>query len=89
MFGGRRVIVTEKLDGENTSMYNDILHARSKDGRHHTAQDWVRRLHATLKGLGTIPKGWRFCGENLYERHNISYDDLKSYFYLLSIKILK
>ncbi len=39
MFCGRRVIVTEKLDGENTSMYNDILHARSKDGRHHRAQD--------------------------------------------------
>ena len=85
MFGGRRVIVTEKLDGENTSMYNDILHARSRDGQHHPAQDWVRSLHATLKGLGVIPPGWRFCGENMYERHNIPYDHLNSYFYLFSI----
>ena len=30
-FQGRDVVVTEKMDGENTSMYRDYVHARSLD----------------------------------------------------------
>jgi hypothetical protein len=40
-FEGRRVIVTEKMDGENTTMYSDYIHARSVDGRSHSSQDWA------------------------------------------------
>lgn len=32
-----------------------------------------------------IPSGWRLCGENLYARHSITYNNLESYFYLFSI----
>ena len=28
-FNGKEVIVTVKMDGENTSIYNDFIHARS------------------------------------------------------------
>jgi hypothetical protein len=83
MFEGQEVIVTEKLDGENTSMYQDHIHARSLDSRQHPSRNWVKALHGSVAHL--IPAGWRLCGENLYARHSIGYDNLKSYFYLFSI----
>ena len=82
-FTGQRVVVTEKLDGENTSMYRDHIHARSIDSKHHPSRDWVKGFHATI--AHEIPEGWRLCGENLYARHSIAYDHLRSYFYLFSV----
>jgi hypothetical protein len=82
-FEGKRVIVTEKMDGENTSIYKDYIHARSIDGRDHWSRSWVKNLQAKI-GY-EIPEGWRFCGENLYAKHSIGYKDLSSYFALFSI----
>lgn len=82
-FEGREVVVTEKLDGENTSLYHDTMHARSLDGRHHPSRDWVKALHGRI--ASEIPKGWRFCGENVYAEHSIRYEALESYFYLFSV----
>jgi ATP-dependent RNA circularization protein (DNA/RNA ligase family) len=82
-FHGKWIVVTEKMDGENTTMYNDAIHARSLDGRHHASRDWVKGLHGSIKHL--IPDGWRICGENLYAKHSIHYEDLKSYFMVFSI----
>ena len=82
-FDGLEVVVTEKLDGENTSLYRDNFHARSVDGRGHPSRDWVKALHGQI--AAGIPEGWRLCGENVYARHSIAYDDLDSYFYLFSI----
>jgi len=82
-FVGREVVVTEKMDGENTSLYRDTLHARSLDGRHHPSRNWVKALHARIRSH--IPDGWRLCGENLYARHSITYEALTSYFQLFSI----
>jgi len=82
-FEGKRVIVTEKMDGENTTIYSDYIHARSIDGRNHWSRSWVKNLQGRI-GY-EIPKGWRICGENLYAVHSIKYDDLNSYFYVFSI----
>jgi hypothetical protein len=82
-FVGKQVVITEKMDGENTSMYRDGIHARSVDGRHHPSRDWVKALHARI--CHEIPEGWRLCGENLYARHSIAYASLDSYFNLFSI----
>lgn len=82
-FNGRRVILTEKMDGENTSMYRDGIHARSIDSAHHPSRDWVKRIWSQV--AWHIPVGWRVCGENLYARHSIAYDNLESYFYVFSI----
>ncbi len=82
-FEGVDVVVTEKMDGENTTMYRDGLHARSLDSRHHPSRDWVKRLQAELGYQ--IPERWRLCGENLYARHSIAYTGLQGYFYLFSI----
>lgn len=80
---GQEVIATEKLDGENTSLYRGYLHARSVDGRHHPSRDWVRQFHASIQH--EIPEGWRICGENLFAKHSIKYTGLPSYFLGFSI----
>ncbi|MEU2452976.1 RNA ligase family protein [Streptomyces sp. NPDC012765] len=80
---GREVVVTEKLDGENTTLYADGLHARSLDSAHHPSRAWVKGLQGRI-GAG-IPAGWRVCGENMYARHSIPYEDLDSWFYGFSV----
>jgi hypothetical protein len=80
---GREVIVTEKMDGENTTLYTNGFHARSLDSRHHPSRDWIKRFHGNMSYM--IPEGWRICGENMYAQHSIPYTDLKSYFYGFSI----
>lgn len=75
---GREVVVTEKLDGENTTLYRDGLHARSLDSAHHPSRAWVKSLHGSV--ASAIPEGWRVCGENMYARHSLGYDDLDSWF---------
>lgn len=77
------IVVTLKMDGENTTMYSDKMHARSIDGVPHHTQSWVRNLHGQI--AHDIPEGWRICGENLYAKHSIAYENLASYFYVFSI----
>lgn len=77
------VVVTEKRDGENTTLYADGLHARSTDSRHHPSRSWVKQLHASIRHQ--IPDGWRICGENLYARHSIAYTDLALFFEVFSV----
>jgi hypothetical protein len=82
-FEGQEVVVTEKMDGENTSLYREGMHARSLDSRHHASRDWVKAWHGSV--AHEIPAGWRFCGENLFARHSVAYSGLRSYFYLFSV----
>ena len=82
-FNGKIVIITEKMDGENSTLYNDHYHARSLDSKDHPSRSWLKQFHASIKN--DIPIGWRLCGENLYAKHSIGYDNLKSYFYCFSI----
>jgi predicted kinase len=80
---GREVVVTEKLDGENTTLYRDGLHARSLDSGHHPSRAWVKALHGLVGSA--LPPGRRVCGENMYARHSLSYEDLSSWFYAFSV----
>lgn len=82
-FKDNQIVVTEKMDGENTSLYCDHSHARSLDSRHHVSRDWLKTWHSGF--AHSIPIGWRICGENLYARHSIAYEKLASYFYGFSI----
>lgn len=82
-FENRRVVITKKMDGENTTMYRDHIHARSIDSRGGEDRAWVKQFWSTF--AHDIPDGWRICGENLWAEHSIHYDDLKSYFYGFSI----
>jgi len=80
---GHGIVVTEKLDGENTTMYRDHIHARSLDSRNHPSRNWVKMLWGNISYQ--IPEGWRVCGENVYARHSIEYSNLESYFYGFSV----
>lgn len=82
-FVGKRVIVTEKMDGENTTGYKDYMHARSVDGRSHLSREWVKNFW--YQRSFELPDGWRVCGENLYAKHSIHYHDLNTYFQGFSI----
>lgn len=83
MFFGKDIVVTEKLDGENTTMYRDYIHARSLEYASHDSRDRVKAMWAAI--AHDIPEGWRVCGENMFAEHSIHYDDLESYFYVFSI----
>lgn len=80
---GKRVIVTIKMDGENSSLYSDYLHARSIDGRSHPSRDWLKKFWSGF--AHDIPDEWRVCGENMFAQHSIRYEDLESYFYGFSV----
>ena len=82
-FYGREVVITLKLDGENTNMYRDHIHARSIDSRGGEDRAWVKNFWSSI--CYEIPEGWRICGENMWAEHSIHYDNLKSYFYGFSI----
>lgn len=77
-FRGHKVIVTEKLDGENTTMYNDHVHARSINSKAHWSRAWVKNKWSKVRHM--IPSNVRVCGENMYAVHSIVYTDLPSYF---------
>jgi hypothetical protein len=78
-FEGQRVIVTEKMDGENTSVYSDGgCHARSLDSASHPSQGWARALAGRVGP--ELPEMWRLCGENVFAVHSIRYQDLPGYF---------
>jgi len=82
-FKNKKVVVTEKMDGENTTIYRDFMHARSIDSRFHSSRTWVKALQAEIGYQ--IPEGWRICGENLYAKHAIAYETLASYFMAFSV----
>lgn len=82
-FEGQEVVVTEKMDGENTSLYSDYYHARSLDSNSHPSQSWARAFHARIKDA--IPAGWRICAENLYAAHSLAYANLDGYLLAFSI----
>jgi len=84
-FEGKRVIITKKMDGENTSAYSDgHVHARSIDSRGGEDRAWVKKF-LIENVCFNLPAGWRVCGENLWAEHSIHYDDLQSYFLGFSI----
>lgn len=82
-FTGRRVVITEKMDGENTTLYNDNIHARSIDGKNHPSRDWIKNYHSNI--CHDIPNDIRVCGENMYAKHTVEYNNLTSYFYGFSV----
>lgn len=86
MFYGKIVVITEKLDGENTTMYPRYdmsgIHARSLDSPMNWTREWVRAVQVAIVEM---IKGYRICGENMTAIHSITYDNLVSFFYIFSI----
>jgi hypothetical protein len=84
-FEGVEVVVTIKMDGENTTIYADgYSHARSMDSAHHPSRNMVKAEASRIQAEG-LPESFRICGENCYAKHSIAYTDLPSYFLVFSI----
>ena len=79
-----KVIVTIKMDGENTTVYPDgFCHARSLDSKHRDYHSWL--MQNIQEWCYLIPEGHRVCGEYLYAKHSIAYNSLPSYFLAFSV----
>ena len=79
------IIITEKMDGENTTIYGDgYCHARSIDTAHKGYHSYLLNK-IVWKIAPYIPEGWRVCGEYMYAQHSIHYDNLEDYFYIFGM----
>lgn len=80
---GKEVVVTEKLDGENTSIYpGGLVHARSLEYVSRVDRDRIKALAAEV-GMH-LSDGTHICGENVWGEHSISYSNLEHFFYVFS-----
>ena len=82
-FEGQQVVVTEKMDGENFTGYQNYCHARSVDGRSHYTRNWAKTFWSQRSF--NLNAGWRVCAENLWAEHSITYDELESFLLVFSI----
>jgi len=82
-FIGREVIVSIKMDGENTSIAKNYTHARSLDSRHHWSRSRIKELHGRIGWA--LPDDLIICGENMLATHSIKYFNLLDYFYVFNI----
>lgn len=85
IFLNKNVIVSLKMDGENSTLYNDYIHARSINSGSHESRNWLKGYWSQFAYM--LDENMRICGENLYAKHTVFYNDLPSYFMLFSIWI--
>lgn len=82
-WNGLEVVVTEKLDGENTTMTRNYMHARSLEFSSHPSRAFIKAIWSRV--AHDIPENFRVCGENVTAIHSIEYSGLDSYFYVFNI----
>lgn len=71
---GIELIVTEKMDGGNISLYRDDFHARSLDAK---VQHWDFAAKAKWASISyMIPEDVRISGESVHARRSVEYEDL-------------
>lgn len=91
-FVSKKVVVTVKYDGQNTTLYADgSFHNRSIDSKADSSTDWLHDWWASkiynynfVLVLQKYP-AIRFCAENLYHKHTIHYENLKAELLIHSI----
>ena len=84
---GKPIILTEKIDGSNTSLECDGCFARTHAGPPtHKSFDQLKVLSAQIKSMNILPAGQQYFGEWCYALHSIAYSELPSYFLLFGIR---
>ena len=82
---GKEIVITEKLDGSNTAMTSGGVYGRSH--AEFTRNPWDVKsweIYNTIKK--DIHDGLFLFGEGMYGIHSITYNNLKSYFYLFGVR---
>jgi hypothetical protein len=84
---GVPIIISEKIDGSNTSLETDGCYARTHSGPPpHASFDGLKALHGAVKWK--IPEGIQLFGEWAFARHSIEYSALPGYFLLFNVRDL-
>lgn len=81
---GREVVITEKMDGENTTLTHDGIHARSTDSLYHPSRGWITAFYEN-NVRGALEPNQRVIVENVFARHSIAYNHLDSYAYVIGV----
>ncbi len=83
----KKIIISEKMDGSNTSLEYSGCFARTHSGPPtHLSFDGLKALHASVKYK--IPENFQIFGEWLYALHSIPYKALPSYFMMFNVRDL-
>lgn len=84
---GNEIVITEKMDGSNTSLEADGCFARTHSGPpSHASFDGLKALHGSIKYK--IPEGIQLFGEWCFALHSIEYMELPGYFLLFNVRDL-
>lgn len=84
---GKEIVLTEKMDGSNTSLEADGCFARTHAGPPtHKSFDQLKALHASIKHNLSIDL--QYFGEWCYAKHSIEYNELPGYFLLFNVRDL-
>lgn len=84
---GQPIVITEKMDGSNTSLESDGCFARTHAGPpSHPSFDGLKALHAAVKFK--IPNNIQLFGEWCFALHSITYKELPGYFLLFNVREL-
>lgn len=82
---GHRLVLTEKLDGENQSIYKTGVFARSHAAP--TENPWsinMKDIYYQVRDFLAEDEG--IYGENLYAVHSILYNRLPAYFFMFAMR---
>jgi hypothetical protein len=72
---GQPIVISEKMDGENSSLEMNGCFARTHaHPSTHASADLLKAFHASIKYK--IPKGIQLFGENCFALHSIAYTEL-------------
>lgn len=87
LYKGKEVVITEKMDGENSCFTHYDVYARSHGAP--TRSPWTINLWGDngllWKFKDKIGENEYVFGENVYGEHSIHYDKLNSYFFLFAV----
>jgi hypothetical protein len=78
------IVMTEKLDGENTCVKDLGVFARSHAAP--TINPWAKNMQAIWERLKNDLGDLEIFGENLYGIHSIEYEHLTDYFFVFAIR---
>ncbi|CAA6821504.1 MAG: FIG00850486: hypothetical protein [uncultured Sulfurovum sp.] len=81
----KRLVLTEKLDGQNNCFTKQGLFARS-----HTSPSnlpWDKPMRERWNLLKNDLGDYEIFGENMYGIHSIAYEKLASYFYVFAVRV--
>jgi len=80
----KKIIITEKIDGENTCFKKDGVFARTHSVTNRN--EWASYLWPVYDTIVSELGDFEIFGENMYAVHSIEYEKLYSYFYVFAIR---